>query len=155
LRRPFPETTVDVCTDPSPSDFFEPGTLFLVSDRLKALLEGFDVRAEFFQVQVLHQGRQCTGRAYYYCNILDLVECLDLELGEYTFLKKPGFTDHVDAINKLVIDEARAAGHDLFRIGKGAEYIACVSDRVAAKIQECQFNGMRLVDPADWYFGCG
>lgn len=153
--RPFPDTTVDVCSDPAPPDFFQPGSLFLVSDRLKVVLEQFGVRAEFFRVQVLHQGRECADRAYYFCNILDVVECLDLEHGEYTFWKKPGFTDHVDAIKKLAIDEGRASGHDLFRIAKGAEYIACVSDRVATEVQSQKLTGMRLVNPEDWCFGCG
>ncbi|MBN9121749.1 MAG: hypothetical protein J0I06_21855, partial [Planctomycetes bacterium] len=90
-----------------------------------------------------------------YCNILDVVECLDHDRGEYTYWEKTGFTDHVDAIKRLAIDEEKAAGHDLFRIAKGGEYIVCASDRVADRIAERELTGVRFVEPCDWQFGCG
>jgi hypothetical protein len=151
----FPDTTLEIRTAPPPADFFQPGTMFTVSDRLKSVLEAFDVQAEFFSLRVLYRGREYTKRSFYFCNILDHVDCLDLAGGKYTFWKKPGFTDRVDKIRKLAIDEGKAAGHDLFRIANGGEYIVCVSDRAASRIVESQFTGVRLIEPQDWRFGCG
>ena len=138
------DMTLEVYSEYPPADYFEPGTVFTVSDRLKAMLEEFKVRAEFFPVRVAYEGRDYTERAFFFCNILDCVECLDLNRGEYTFWKKPGFTDRVDAIKRLALDESKVAGHDLFRIGKGAEYIVGVSDRLGSRIAQQRYTGVRL-----------
>ena len=121
----FSNTRLEILSDNPPADFFEPGTMFTVSDRLKAVLQGFDVHAEFFPLRIMYHGGEYTERTFYFCNIRDCVECLDLVRGKYSFWKKPGFTDNVQKIKRLAIDEEKAAGHHLFRIAKGAEYIVC------------------------------
>lgn len=146
--------TLEVYSEHPPDDYFEPGTVFTVSDPLKRALEKFEVRAEFFPIRVVYEGRDSTDRAFFFCNILDRVDCLDLKRGDYTFWTRPGFTDRVDAIEQLALDECKAAGHDLFRIGTGAEYVVCVSDRVADCIVAERYTGVRLIEPSDWSFGC-
>jgi hypothetical protein len=148
------DMTLELLWDYPPADFFEAGTVFTVSDRLKHVLDQFDVRAEYFPLRVARRGQEYMERAFYFCNILDLVDCFDLKRGKYTFETKPGFTDHVHQIRRLAIDGAKAAGHDLFRIAKGGEYIVCVTDMLASRIQDGRFTGMRLVKPRDWRFGC-
>jgi hypothetical protein len=152
-RRPFPGITLELRWRHPPADFFEPGTLFTVSDRLKAVLEGAGARAEFLPVRVTRRGKEVAGRSFYFCNVLDLVDCFDLDRGEYTFETKPGFTDVVRQVRRLVIDEQKAAGHDLFRIARGGECIVCTSDRVAAAITDAKLTGVRMVRPEDWKFG--
>ena len=148
------DMTLELRWDYPPADYFEPGTVFTVSDRLKAVLDEFNAPAEYFPLRVLQHGREYTERTFYFCNILELVECLDLKRGEYTFWKKRGFTDHVDKITRFAINERAAAGHDLFRIAKGAEYLVCVSDRVARRVEERRLTGVRFLAPEDWRFGC-
>jgi hypothetical protein len=150
-----PEITLEISTPHPPADFFQPGTLFTVSDRLRAALEEFDVRTEFFPLRVLYGGAEYTERAFYFCNILDCVECLDLARGEYTFETKPGFTHLVHLIRKLAIDERKAAGHDLFRIANGGECTVCVSDRLASRIADGKLTAVRFVEPQDWHYGSG
>jgi hypothetical protein len=150
-----PNTRLELLTDHAPPDFFEVGTLFVVSERLRAVLSEYKVHAEFFPLRVIHEGAEYTERRFYFCNVLNCLECFDLARGKYTFWKKPGFTDHVKAIKKLAIDEAKASGHDLFRIAKGGEYIVCASDRVASRVVERRLTGVRFIEPRDWRFGCG
>jgi hypothetical protein len=149
----FSNTRLEILSDHPPTDFFEPGAMFTVSDRLKVELEGFGVHAEFFPLRIICDGRDYTERAFYFCNILDCVECFDFDRGKCTFWKKPGFTDRIKKIKKLAIDEKKAEGHDLFRVAKGGEYIVCTSDRVAARIEELKLTGMRFIEPKDWQFG--
>src|SRR5688572_27520434 len=65
----FPNTTLEIISEHPPADFFDPGTMFTVSDRLKSLLEEFSVHAEFFPLHVLYEGTEFTERSFYYCNI--------------------------------------------------------------------------------------
>lgn len=94
-------------------------------------------------------GKLC-DRAFFCCNILDAVECLDFDRGEYTFWQKAGFSDHVDSIKKLAIDEDKVVGYNLFRIAKGAEHIICVSDALANRIENGGFLGIKFVPPEEW-----
>jgi hypothetical protein len=151
----FPSIRLEILSDHPPSDFFEVGTLFVVSEQLRALLTECRAEAEFFPIRIIYQEHEYSERDFFVCNILDCVECFDLRRGKYTFWTKPGFTDHVKAIKKLAIDGAKAAGHELFRIAKGGEYIASASDRLAARIVESGSTGLRFVNPKDWRFGCG
>jgi hypothetical protein len=151
----FPNIHVEILSDHPPADFFYVGGLFVVSEQLKSFLDEFRPNVEFFPLQIIYQGGQYTERSFYFCNILDCVECLDFARGKYTFWKKPGFTDRVDKIRKLAIDEAKAAHYDLFRIAKGGEYIVCCSDKLAHRIGGLQLTGMRFIEPKDWRFGMG
>lgn len=146
----FPDVALELRWQYPPADFFQPGTLFTVSDRLKSTLEEFSVLAEFFPIRVFQQGKEYTDRNYYFCNILACVDCLDLKCGEYTFETKPGWTGTVRTIQKLAIDEDKVTAHDLSRIAKGGEGIVCTSDRLANRIAAQQLTGMRLVPPEDW-----
>jgi len=116
------------------------------------VLVEFEVLAEFLPFHVIYNGLEYTDRKFYFCNILDIVECLDLKRGEYTFHHKAGFTDHVDKIKKLAIDEEKVAPYHLFRIAKGAEYIVCVSDALANAIEQNDLTGSVFVKPEDWTF---
>lgn len=142
----FPDITLEISVPHPPRDYFHAGSMFIVSNRLKSVLEEFEVRAEFFPVRILYEEQEYQKQAYYYCNILDCVDCFDRTRGEYTFWP----SGHVKGINKLAIDEDTAAGHDLFRIANGGEYIVCTSDRVAAAIIEQKCRGVVLKKPEDW-----
>jgi hypothetical protein len=149
----IPKMRLEILSNNPPADYFDVGTLFVASEHLKAVLDEFKVHAEFLPLHIIYDGKEYTERNFYFCNILDCVECLDFTRGKYTFWKKPGFTDEVDKIKNLAIDEKKASGHNLFRIAKGAEYIVCASDRLAGRIEDLKFTGMRFVEPKDWRFG--
>ena len=101
--RPFPSSVLAIETDHKPADYFLAGLVFVVSGELRSVLETFNVHAEFHELSVTHKSKQYTSKEYYYCNILDAVDCLDYELSEYKT------TPHgVTRIEKLVIDESKS-----------------------------------------------
>lgn len=150
MKGHFPDTTVKILTDDPPTDYFDSGGMFIVSNRLKSVLEQWKVHCEFFRLHILYRGKDYKEHDFYYCNLLDCVECLDLTHGEYTYWDNPEFADHVDKIKKLAIDEKKAAAYALFRIAKGGEHIVCVNDGLATRIEELHLTGVRFVSPEDW-----
>ncbi len=146
----FPRTSVEILSDHPPTDYFETGGMFVVSEKLKSVLDEFKVNCEYFHLQVVYHESEFTHKNFYFCNILDCIECFDLVRGEYTFWEKPGFRDRVDKIKKLAIDEEKVADHDLFRIAKGGEYFVCASDRLASRITDLHLTGMVFRGVADW-----
>jgi hypothetical protein len=149
----FPRTTVEIQSDHPPADYFNTGGMFVVSDRLKAVLEECDAKAEYFELEILFQGKPYTERRYYFANILDKVDCFDREKGKYQLDDAEGFKDYICKIYELRIDENRASGHALFRLAKCWDDIICVSDRLAYKITAMRLTGMNFVPPAEWK-GC-
>ena len=146
----WPRIVLEVITKHLPNDFFRVGSIDVVSDKLRKVMEATGLQAEFLPVFVLYKGKKCSRRSFFFCHILAQVDCFDHQKGQCTYHKAPGFEDHVDEIQKLVIDEGKAAGHHLFRMSKGAEYVVCVSDELAARISESGTSGMRFVEPEKW-----
>lgn len=154
LTGSFPETTIAIRSESPPTDYFEVGSMIVVSHRLKQTLENLRANVEFFKLNVQSDRDDFVGIEYYCCNILDCVDCLDYSRSKLTFHTKPGFTDRVDGIQELAIDESVAALHVIFRIAKGAEYIVCVNDRLADSLTHGGFSGCKCIAPEEWYFGC-
>lgn len=150
----FPETTIAIRSDAPPTDYFDVGSMMVVSARLRQLLERLDARAEFFRLNVRTAAGDFPGADYYCCNILDRVDGIDRERSEFTLHTKPGFTDHLDGIQKLVLDETIAGSHVLFRLARGAEYITAVSDELADAIKQEAITGCKCIAPDVWRFGC-
>lgn len=154
LAARFPVTTVAIQADGQPDDYFESGSMIIVSGQLKAQLIEMDAHAEFIQLRIVMDGAEYTGQEFYFCHILDCVDCFNYEYGVCTFHKKPGFTTRIDTIERLAIDEVKAAPHAIFRLANGAEHIVCVSDAVGARLLRSGLRGMKIIAPEDWFFGC-
>jgi hypothetical protein len=151
----FPETTLEIRSRHLPADYFDVGGMFIVSERVKAVLDEFAVPAEYFLLRIMRRSSRPVGQRFYFCNLLDCVAGLDLARGKYTFWKKPGFADHVQKVRKLAIDEPKVASYPLFRLAKCSPNIVCASDQLADRIRELRLTGMRFVVPEEWRFGAG
>lgn len=145
-----PATIVLIDPDHPPDDYLWASGMFVVSDRLKEVLEQFSVHAEFLDVRILFGREEYTDQKFYCCNILDAVDCFDHNRGECTFHDSDGFTDHIDKIKKLAIDEEKASSYHLFCIAKGGEYIICASDALADAIRVAGLTGIMFVGPDAW-----
>ena len=142
--------TVQVTSSHPPDDYFDASGIFVVSDRLRTLMREFGVVAEFLPLQLARDEEVVVDDEFFCCNILEAVECFDFSQGECTFHRVEGFTDRIDKILHLAIDEEVASLHALFRIAKGGEYIVGVNDRLAEEIALAGLTGMEFIDPESW-----
>ncbi len=151
---PVPEVLIE--DDSDPPDFFFAGNVKIVSDRLRSLLATFGSNTEFIRANVTAFGKRRTSRDYFILNVVDLVECFDYERSTYASSETG-----VSGIETLVLDEERAAGHDLFLVGPFAwgdecnpkainNIIDCVSRRLAVAIIELGATGITFVLPSHW-----
>src|SRR5262245_43401741 len=147
----FPQTTIEIESSFPPTDYFDTGGFFMVSEHLKLELEHFGVLAEFFPVNSLYEGKPYTKKDYYFANVRDEVECVDEVNGHYTHWQKAGWTHWVDKIIKLVIDESRAKGHHLFFVGRLSGPVFCASEELQKSVREKRFTGIDFIDPCRWH----
>lgn len=128
-----------------PADFFMAGPAFIVSARLKGVLQGFGVLGEFFALttSLLHGGEP--SQDYYFLNIIDLVDCLDWDRSE--FEHRAAFA--ID-IRRLVLVPAKARGHVLFRVLGTLPSVVCIDSSAATEIERCGITGVDFVEPSKW-----
>jgi hypothetical protein len=128
-------------------DYFPVGTLRLASRRFVDVCRDFKVNAEFLPVQILEKGDSKSQQAYYFCHVLDMVDCFDYKKGKIKYRDKK--TDWIDKVTKFVIDEEKAAGHHLFRIDMSL-FIIAASDEFAEAVQRLQLSGAAFTEPSEW-----
>lgn len=121
-----------------------------MSEKLRDILDRFEVPAEYFHVEVVFQGAPYTELAFYFANFRDEVECLDETYGRYTY-KSGAHSNWVDRIEKLVIDESKALGHHLFFIARLSGHVFMASEELQNAIREKGISGIDFVNPHNWH----
>ena len=145
LSGQLPELRMEVVTEHPPADYFSAGPLFLVSARMRDLLESKRANVEFHPVVLLRGGREFNAGCYFFANLLDKVDCLDREKSEY---KMDG--EFIDKIEKLVIDDAMVNSKPLFRLANSYDVITLVSQELADAIIASGMTGVKFIAPEDW-----
>ena len=140
----FPGARIRITSDDPPADYFTAGTLFIVSERLKAVLEDCGARVELFPVEVTFQDAPTDSR-YYFVNILDEADCLDRAASKYS--EQAGY---VGDIKKLVLNESQTGNKPLFRLAQAYQFVVLVSEPLAAAIEAAHVTGVRLIEPSAW-----
>lgn len=130
---------------------------FLVSERMKNLLESFSVVAETVPCEVIQANGKPTNLKYYLFNLLDQVACFDYERSVWDNVE-----GEVDGIDELVLKEDLAEGHHFFMLGPvpllggkivpGTVFggIRCVSEELATAILEAGMTNVSFCLPNDF-----
>lgn len=150
----LPPMIIDVKTSNEPADFFFAGLVFIASEELRAVLEDFKVHAQFLPVKMLRRGRRYTRKTFFFVNLLDVVDCFDYDRSKYRKTIKG-----VHEIKKLVLDDSRAIGHHLFKVGPLPsakpnpqairDVIRCSSEELATHIHKAGLTGVVFTKPED------
>lgn len=144
----FPSpVTIKIKTRQLPNDYFFVG-LFVVSERIKRLLEEFNVIAEYFPLQIEYRGAPYTEREFYFANIIDHVDCFDFSNSVYTLHERD--SNSVSRIETLAIDESKTAGHHLFQVARVSDLIICASESLAKRIEAADVTGVVFVPVDMW-----
>lgn len=146
---PLPACNVIVCLKPRTlPDYFSAGGAFVISEKLRRILESFDVPAEYIHVEVIPHGRKGSNKTYYLLNPLEAIDCFDYEKSEYE--SQPAGVTHV---SKFFIDDAKTVGRHLFRVGPigwedspnpkaVVDSFVCVSEELALAARSAGVTGV-------------
>lgn len=136
-------------------DFVQPIGWFIVSRRLRQIIESFDVPGEFFRCELRSDHQPASAVEYFFFNILDSVECFDFEASEYRMA-----THGVDGISRLVLNDEQPVGHHLFRVGQIPSpqhnpravqaVLICASEQLARAVIAAGCTGVHFVLPKDY-----
>lgn len=119
--------------------------LIFVSERMKGFLqERSGARIEFLPIRVKDQKKRLVPGPYYIMNLLDMVECVDLEKSKFRRSSiEPEFIFHV---YQLVLDESRIPNDaKLFRLKEKPDLFIVRQD-LAQELIDAGFKGMMFQD---------
>ena len=109
LCTPFPQNieTPEISSEGSgdPTDHFMASGAFVASERLRSIIEDFEVVAEYVPVELNHNGNRWDSSTFFLVNLLEAIACVDYEASSYA-TTPTGITN----LENLVIDEAIANG---------------------------------------------
>lgn len=115
---------------------------FLVSEKLKNIMEGFKTEVQYLPVRV--KERNGTGSyVYYIANILKMVDGLCLERSDY-FITTTQKLGPVYTIIKCALYADRLRGLDVFKLAKGHEIPVFVSQVFKDRVEDEGITGLSL-----------
>lgn len=149
LAKVFPSLTIEISTRNPRADYFQSGGHHFVSARLKKQLEAMGVNGEFFGVTLASNGELISDNGYFYLNLLDVVECLDEVNGRYSYSQRPGSSNRVDKLFRLVLREESTVGHHLFYVARLTRAYTIASQELQDAIKAGRFSGVAF-RPLEW-----
>jgi hypothetical protein len=117
---------------------------FVVSLKLKCLLEKMSTDIQFLPVEVCEMGGE-KKLNYYIANIIKLVDALCLEESEYFSTEIPSIGT-IHTISKFAVFANKTEGSDIFKLLNRQEIPVFVSERFKSMIEENNITGISLTE---------
>lgn len=117
----------------------------VVSEKLRNIILLFDsVDAQFFPVDVVDFPRKrkvCAN--YYVVNVLNVIDCLDLNNSDYSSFTVEG--EEVYSIRKYALKQNKLTENHLFKI-KGSEFSLFVSEKFKNELTKNNISGISFLE---------
>lgn len=118
---------------------------FIVSVRLKEILESMNTDIQFLPVMIKEKRTQRVLPDYYIANILKVVDALCLERSEYFVTDIEGI-GKIYSVVKYGIFAEKTEDSDVFKLAKRQEIPIFVSERFKDSIEEKGITGIDLLE---------
>ena len=118
---------------------------FLVSKKLKTLLESVNTDIQFFEVNIKEKNNKAVSQIYYIANIVKTVDALCLDKSLYFETKIEGMGT-IYTISKYGIYEDKTENADVFKLSNRQEIPVFVSEKFKNLIEKEQITGISLTE---------
>jgi len=120
---------------------------FLVSERLRTLLESVNTEIQFLKVSVKEDKDDNLKKDYYFANVLRVVDALCLGKSKYFETKIPGI-GAIYTVSKYGIYSDKTENSDVFKLANRQQVPLFVSERFKNLIDEYNVTGISLAEIA-------
>lgn len=114
---------------------------FLVSDKLKKILEKLNTSIQFLSTNVKEIGNEKINRKYYIANIVKVVDALCLDKSQYFETKIEGLGT-IYTVSKYGIYAKKTEGADVFKLANRQQIPIFVSEKFKKIIEEENITGI-------------
>lgn len=118
---------------------------FVVSAKLKALLEKVNTEIQFFEVKVTDKNGCICGKKFYIANIIKVVDALCLEKSVYFSTEIEGLGT-IYTVSKYGIYENKTEGADVFKLAQRQEIPIFVSDKFKQLVENEGITGIKFTE---------
>lgn len=118
---------------------------FLVSEKLKKILESVETDIQFLQVSIEEYNNSELHQYYYFANVLRVVDALCLEKSKYIETDIPG-VGKVYTVSKYGIYSDKTEGSDVFKLGNRQQVPLFVSEKFKNLVDEEMITGIVLTE---------
>lgn len=120
---------------------------FLVSEKLKTLLESVNTEIQFLKVSVRENKNVNLKKDYYFANVLRVVDALCLEKSKYFETEIAGIGT-IYTVSKYGIYSDKTENSDVFKLANRQQVPLFVSEKFKSLIDEYNITGISLVEIA-------
>ncbi|MDP1978373.1 hypothetical protein [Undibacterium sp.] len=144
LAEIWPNVVIDILSEYPPADSFLCGPMLIVRKPLADVLFEFASKddIEFLPVDVLFNGK--LQGEYGFINVRLICDALDRKRSTFTELDGV-----VDSINRIRIDGLAAKNKSIFLLDS-IEWVLCICDVLAERIERENFSGLSLKQDIEW-----
>lgn len=149
VKQWFPENAIFSLSEDFGSELTDSipnvSNLLFVSEQLKSFMEDHsEANIEFLPIKIQDQEDKPIEESYYLMNLLEVVDCIDLEKSEYSVSAVD--PSSILFLDLLVLDKTRISDKNkIFRL-KGKPELIIIREDLAQAIIESKYTGMMLVD---------
>lgn len=120
---------------------------FLVSEKLKTLLESVNTEIQFLKVSVRENKNVNLIKDYYFANVLRVVDALCLEKSKYFETEIAGIGT-IYTVSKYGIYSDKTENSDVFKLANRQQVPLFVSEKFKSLVDEFNITGISLVEIA-------
>ena len=117
---------------------------FLVSDKLKALLEFINTNIQFLPVRIIEKDDKVV-KQYHIANIIKVVDALCLEKSQYFTTEIEG-RGTIYTVSKYGVYAEKTEGADVFKLSNRQQIPIFVSEKFKKLIEENSITGISLIE---------
>ncbi|RIJ66294.1 MULTISPECIES: imm11 family protein [unclassified Rummeliibacillus] len=118
---------------------------FVVSRRLKTIMENLNTKIEYFPVDIIELKSGDSLEEYYIANILKVVDALCLEESDYHEIQTKS-VGTIYNIRKYAIYENKVENSDVFKLGTRQEIPIFVSEIFKREIENNELTGLEFYE---------
>lgn len=120
---------------------------FLVSDKLKGVLESLNTSIQFLAVRIIEREKNEVISRYYVANIIMVVDALCLEKSQYFTTEIEGIGT-IYTVSKYGIYAEKTNGADVFKLSNRQQIPIFVSEKFKEMIEKNNITGISLTEIA-------
>lgn len=149
LDFPVPPLEFSFTRDPGASwiDYITASSIPLLSDRMRAALEGCGVDNIDYYPASVRDTKSGERRTYHAANVIGLVECVDRACSKFIPFDETSIL--IDSFDRLVLNEAKI---DSFKLFRAAEHclLLLADGSVKTRLEAAGLHGLLFIEPEQW-----
>lgn len=118
---------------------------FLVSEKLKNILNNLDIDIQYFEVDIFEKKESVSKCKYYIANILTVVDALCLEESTY-FETELDENEIIYSISRYAVYGEKLKNIDIFKLSNGQEIPIFVSEKFKKIIEDNKLTGLDFME---------